>query len=224
MNLLQQIQDLPLDIQVNRCGESLIKFINIILENDETHYKFDAKIGEKTNTMSTIFIDCKILTPKIYIPDYFETHIKDYIYSDKTLMILNVTLCNVYKNYNHSNALIINKNLKTVERFEPHGKPMDYYDDLIIENRIKQFIYKYFPGFYYLSPYVFIGNEGPQNKVKLKLNLEFGRGFCVNYTILYVYLRCKEKLNPYESIDFINSYFLDDNILKFTNFINTTIS
>ncbi len=90
-----------------------------------------------------------------------------------------------------------------------------------IENAIKNFVETYFVGFTYLSPYVFIGDKGPQTHVKLDLNFDFGRGLCVNYTILYIYLRCKENLDPKETIEFMNVHFLDTNILKFTNFVNS---
>jgi len=224
MELLRQIQDLTLDIQVNKCGEGVIPFTHKILKDDTSHYKCEAKINGKFNTMSTIFMDCHFDSPRIYIPDYLEEWIKDFIESDKVIMILNIGLCNVYKNYGHSNVLIIDKNVNTIERFEPGGKPMKYYDDTKIENRIKQFIEQYFIGFIYLSPYVFIGNEGPQIKTKVILNLEEGRGLCVNYTTLYIYLRCKMLLNPYESIDFINTHFVDNNIFKFTTYVNNIIS
>ena len=55
------------------------------------------------------------------------------------------------------------------------------------------------------------------------LDLDIGRGSCVNYTILYIYLRCKIKLEPNESIEFINEHFLSVNLLKFTNFVNSYI-
>ena len=224
MDFLQQIQDLSLDFQINNCGESIIPFTHKIIKDHTTHYKCEAKINGNPTTMSTILIDCHYITPKIYTPDYLEGWIKDFIKSHKVIMILNVALCNVYQKYGHSNVLIIDKNLKNIERFEPHGKPMNYYDDTKIENIIKQFTETYFIGFNYLSPYVFIGNKGPQTKTNITLHLESGRGLCVNYTMLYIYLRCKMLLNPYESIDFINTHFLEDNILKFTNYANTILS
>ena len=37
-------------------------------------------------------------------------------------------------------------------------------------------------------------------------------------------IRCKENLNPYETIKFMNEHFLCANILKFTNFVNSHLS
>lgn len=222
MNLLKDIQSLSLEEQINGCGESVIPFSHKISKHDTSYYKCEAKINGAIKTMATIFIDCQ--KHKIYIPDYFDVWVKDYLDSDKNIMVLNVALCNVYKKYGHNNCLIIDKKLKTVERFEPHGKPMKYYDDTPIENTIKQFVNEYFVEFYYLSPYIFIGNEGPQKKSNIILNLGEGRGLCANYTILYIYLRCKELLNPYESIDIMNTYFINDNILKFTHYVNNILS
>lgn len=222
MNILEQIKDLPTDNQIVRCGESVIPFIHKIFENDPTHYKCTAKIMGKQTTISSIFIDCHYINPRVYSPDYFEDWIKEYIESDTTYMVLNIALCNVYKNHGHSNALVINKNLKSIERFEPRGtQTTKYYDDLRIENSIKEFVKTYFVGFIYLSPYIFIKDKGPQTHTNLVLDLDIGRGLCVNYTILYIYLRCKEKLDPFESILFMNTHFLDKNILKFTNFVNS---
>ena len=221
MNILNQIKDLPIDVQVVGCGENIIPFIHKIFENEPTHYKCLAKIMNDQKTLSSIILDCKYTNPRIYAPEYFEEWIKDYINTDTTYMVLNLALCNVYKKYGHSNALIINKILKSVERFEPRGSQKHiYYDDLRIEKSIKEFVKTYFVNFTFLSPYIFIGNNGPQTHTKLNLNLGRERGLCVNYTILYIYLRCKENLNPTESILFMNTHFLDTNILKFTNFVN----
>ncbi len=223
MELLRHIGDLPFDNQVNGCGESIIPFIHKVLVDDSKHYKCTAKIGGRNKTISTIIIDCHYINPRMYMPDYFEEWINDFIKSDNTYMILNIGLCNVYKNHGHSNCLIINKTVMTVERFEPRGRPIQYYDDLRIENSIKEFVKTYFIGFDYLSPYVFIGDEGPQTKTNLMLDLDIGRGLCVNYTILYIYLRCKEKMDPQESIKFINANFLGENLLKFTNYVNSLL-
>lgn len=222
MNILEQIKDLREDIQVIGCGENVIPFIHKIFENDPTHHKCLAKIMGKHKTMSSIILDCYFTNPKVYVLDYFEETIKKYMNNDTTYMVLNVVLCNVYEKHGHSNALVINKIQKSVERFEPKGNNKNkYYDDLPIENAIKNFVETYFVGFTYLSPYVFIGNKGPQIHVKLDLNFDFGRGLCVNYTILYIYLRCKENLGPNETIEFMNAHFLNTNILKFTNFVNS---
>ncbi len=222
MDILEQIKDLDTEIQVVGCGESVIPFIHKIFEHDTTHYKCPAKIMGKNKTISTIILDCHYINPRVYVPDYFETWIEEYLKTDTIYMVLNVALCNVYEKHGHNNALIINKNLKSVERFEPRGHNKNkYYDDLRIENAIKSFVEIYFVGFRYLSPYVFIGDQGPQSHTKLDLGLDFGRGLCVNYTILYIYLRCKEKLEPEETIKFMNNHFLDINILKFTKFVNS---
>jgi len=222
MDILEQIKDLQSDIQVVGCGESIIPFIHKIFEHDPTHHKCLSKIKGKYKTMSSIFLDCSYTKPKVYIPDNFESWIKEYMKNDTIYMVLNIPLFNVYKKHGHSNALVINKILKSVERFEPRGKQENiYYDDLRIENTIKNFVETYFVGFTYLSPYVFIGNQGPQSHTKLDLGLDFGRGLCVNYTILYIYLRCKENLDPFETIQFMNDHFLDTNILKFTSFVNS---
>jgi len=222
MNILEQIKDLQTDIQVVGCGENVIPFIHKILKNDPTHYECLGKIMGKQKTLSTIFIDCSYTTPRIYNPDYFQEWVKHFMESDKIYIVLNIALCNIYKKYGHSNALIINKILKTVERFEPRGKPsLEYYDDSSIEKKIKEFCETNFIGFTYISPYEYIGDKGPQCKTTLNLDMDFGRGLCVNYTILYLYLRCKENLNRDESILFINTHFLDINLLKFTNFVNS---
>ncbi len=222
MDLLEKIKDLQMDIQVVGCGENIIPFVHKIFENDPTHHKCLAKIMGKQKTMSSIILDCYFTNPKVYVPDYFEVSIQKYMNNDTIYMVLNLVLCNVYEKNGHSNALVINKNLKSVERFEPKGKNKNkYYDDLPIENAIKNFVETYFVGFTYLSPYVFIGDKGPQTHVKLDLNFDFGRGLCVNYTILYIYLRCKENLGPNETIEFMNAHFLNTNILKFTNFVNS---
>jgi hypothetical protein len=226
MNIIEQIKELSLDYQVLYCGGNVIPFINKILNNDIEYYKCNATIKGHQTTLSSIILICSDTRKdiKIYIPDHFEVYVEEFITSDNVFMILDVALDNIHNNYGHCNALIINKNLMTVERFEPTGKPLAY-DDKRIENTIKKFVKTYFVGFNYLSPYTFIGNEGPQKKTSLsiKLKLQPGTGLCVNYTILYLYLRCKEKLDPYESIEFINAYFLDENILKFTNFVNNCL-
>ncbi len=222
MDILEQIKELQTDIQVIGCGENIIPFIHKIFENDPTHHKCQSKIMGKHSTLSSIIIDCHYINPRVYVPDYFEVWIEEYLKSNTTYMVLNVPLCNVYKMHGHSNALIINKDLKTVERFEPRGNHKNiYYDDLRIENTIKNFVESYLVNFTYLSPYVFIRDKGPQTNTKLDLSLDFGRGLCVNYTILYIYLRCKEKLDPKETIQFMNEHFLDKNILKFTKFVNS---
>ncbi len=222
MDILEKIKDLPQDIQVRGCGENTIPFVHKIFEDDLTHHKCQAKIMGKQKTMSSIILDCSFVNPKVYVPDYFEESIKKYLNNETTYMVLNVALCNVYEKNGHSNALVINKILQSVERFEPKGNNKNkYYDDLPIENAIKNLVETYFVGFTYLSPYVFIGDKGPQTRVKLDLHFDLGRGLCVNYTILYIYLRCKENLGPNETIEFMNAHFLDANILKFTNFVNS---
>lgn len=230
MEILEQIKDLETDIQIIECGINIIPFIHKIFDNDTTHYKCKAKINGKQQTISCIIIDCstKRKNPRIYVPDYFESWIQEYMNSDAIYMVINVALCNVYEKYGHSNALIINKNTRIIERFEPRGSEKNvHYDDLRIENTIKNFIGDYFVGFEYLSPYDFIGNQGPQTKAMLnnelnaELQLDFGRGLCVNYTMLYLYLRLKCLLSPTDTIKFMNDHFININILKFTKFVNS---
>src|SRR5437870_4132201 len=116
MELLNQIQDLSLNIQVINGGYYIIPFLNKLLIDDI--YKFTGKIMGNKLAEATIILDCKYDHPTIYLPDDFDSWIEDFRkYSNKKL-VLNLSLCNVYKNYGHSNLLIIDSKLKRVERFE----------------------------------------------------------------------------------------------------------
>lgn len=111
-----KIKDLQTDIQVIGCGENIIPFIHKIFENDPTHHKCLSKIMGKQKTLSSIILDCKYSNPKVYVPDYFENWIEEYIKNDSVYMVLNIALCNVYEKHGHSNALVINRNLRSVEK------------------------------------------------------------------------------------------------------------
>jgi hypothetical protein len=222
-NLLDKIRELSNELQVTNCGYATISFLKKLLIDNPTIYNFEGRIMGRKETEATIILDCKFYQPKVYLTDYFEESIKKFMIksNNRPILVLNLALVNVYKNYGHSNLLIIDKRTKIVERFEPRGKSK-YYDDMCIETCIRKLVKEFFPKFTYLSPYEYMYDEGPQSKQKMDLSKELkeGNGLCVNYTILYAYLRLKDELIPKDAISFMNTHFLDETILKFTHYVN----
>ena len=223
---INEISTLNETTQIIGCGLNIIPVYKKIFSNEKWFYNFTGKIQGRTETESTIILDCKYLEPKVYLPDYFNIWIDDFKSQNNKILLLN--LCNIYKNYGHSNLIIINNMTKIIERFEPHGNKITKYNDLKIENTVKNLAQEYFNDYLYLSPYDFIGENGPQDNcncnLDLNLNLDEGRGLCVNYSILYYYLRLKFlNISPQEIINLINIYFTNNNILKFTTYVNNFI-
>lgn len=113
--------------------------------------------------------------------------------SSDNIIIIYISLCIEGFLFGHANLVIINKNLKTFEVFEPHG-PGDINNFDIINNTnntINKIIKEYVPDYKFIPIYDFC-YYGPQIKFSDYFDIE-NSGICSILCILYGVLRI---LNP----------------------------
>lgn len=116
---------------------------------------------------------------------------------DQSILIVDVILTR--ENRAHSNALIINRERKEYERFEPHGTDVGYpveYDRLVNEYLAGDEVRKEFglQGYTYLAPldYCLQKYESYAEYQEEKKRCDAG-GFCLTWSLYYMLLRI---LNP----------------------------
>ena len=89
------------------------------------------------------------VTPSIIYPTYFNNIIK----LKKKYIIIPITIA--LDNFSHANIIFIDKNKKTIERFEPHGKLGNtsiYYNGKLLDRNLINKFKILFPDFTYYSP------------------------------------------------------------------------
>jgi len=163
---------------------------NICLPEDNTY-----------NIRATIYIDLSNLNKSKY-----PINMKDIVMlCKKRYIVFNLFLSIDKATSNHANLLIIDKYLKTVERFEPHGE--SNYD---IENILDSFLYNniisQIKEYTYIKPLDFCPSIGPQAKQLYNRRCEEESGFCLTWSIYYFHMRL---INPN-----IDSNIIINNILK----------
>lgn len=171
------------------------------------------------------FIDEVVINNMIGRPNILPPNFKNTIKSCKTnFFIIPVTIVEKHEVINgiryrvgHQNIVIINKKMKTVERFEPNGvfPKFDFVDAIFKKEFAKQL--KYIP------PLQYCPTLGPQT---LQKQLDKG-GFCVTWSTLYMHLRLRNPDIDAETIvDYLTSFSpeeLLDIIQKYQYLIETTV-
>jgi len=127
----------------------------------------------------------------------------------------------------HANMLIIDKNKKEYERFEPHGQAdysMEFFDhvDKVLMTQLK------FPTPYkYVSTLEYCPRHGPQ-RFERRQTLCPGGGFCVTWSTLYAHLRLA---NPFHSREQVISEITRGSpeeinllLMKYQTFIDLVVS
>lgn len=90
---------------------------------------------------------------QLIMPLNINKSIEEFINSDKTIMAIPIAI--ELEMGAHANLLIIDKNNKIIERFEPSGKlePYNYnYNPKSLDNLLKMYFEKYFPSYVFLTP------------------------------------------------------------------------
>jgi hypothetical protein len=134
-------------------------------------------------------------------PTNIENSINIFIKSDKNLFAIPVGID--LENGSHANIIIIDKEFKTIERFEPNGgvEPIDFnYNKNLLDFKIKLFLEKFFPDYEYLEPDKFLPNIGFQSleMIENKKMKKIGDpgGFCVGWCLWYLEQRIKFNVHP----------------------------
>ncbi len=209
-------------------GTKIIPFLTRIVKEEQLKHvcMFGGKLlnSDKLRASMAIRFAGNSLNPnpKIYVPNNFQEEIDK---CPEPIIVISFGLLKVLGDLGHSNLIIIDKNLKEYERFEPHGQ-MEVYDDSMIEQLTKTTMAKYLPSDYkYISPMDYCLQIGPQVKAKGMTDCKDG-GFCAAWSTLYGHLRI---MNP----DFSRSAIIDKMlkmaeepffIPKYVTYINTVLS
>ena len=154
--------------------------------------KYYEKINKKINNMSD-FNNIEILwhKQKLIIIDGFDKIIE----FNKRFIIIPIGIEND-KGF-HSNILIIDKLLKTIERFEPNGAsgPIGYYyNSTLLDSTLSHKLKKYLDDFKYLRPKDYLPKIGLQIHEALEENkkqLGDPGGFCSSWSLWYCSLVLK---------------------------------
>ena len=152
-----------------------------------------------------------------------------------------MTLLDVKGGENHANALIFDRESKTLIRFEPHGSRTSLYDSEELDKDLKFWLNKsVLKGWTYRPPNLFCPIEGPQTKevrayYKERMHKTFnavgvkddGRSYCSAWSLLFLHYRL---MNPshtdQEIVDFMVSHSSDelsDKIREYAAFISKTV-
>lgn len=94
----------------------------------------------------------------------------------------------------HANYIIIDKQTKEIERFEPHGydSPYQYdYDDVQLDSLLKNQFNEIIPGYSYFKPKDYLPKIGFQQIESNEplINISDPKGFCALWVIWYVDMR-----------------------------------
>ena len=161
-------------------------------------------------------------------PTTIEKSINQFISSDKKMFALPIGID--LENGSHANVIIIDKQLKLIERFEPNGadEPIGFnYNKNLLDFKIKIYLEKYFPDYEYLEPEKFLPTFGFQmlemieNK-KMKRIGDPG-GFCVGWCLWYLEQRLKYLLHPKKLVEKLIINIKSKNI-SFKNLIRSYVN
>jgi ankyrin repeat protein len=181
-NLLTSI---TIDFIKNQNVEALYKKIGIVKELSGDYLNFE---------LFWIF-------HKDIWPTNIENTINTFIKSDKIIFAIPIGID--LENGSHANIIIIDKQFKTIERFEPNGgnEPINFnYNKNLLDFKIKTYLESFFPNYEYLEPENFLPVIGFQtlemleNK-KMKKIGDPG-GFCVGWCLWYLEQRIKYMVHP----------------------------
>ena len=105
----------------------------------------------------------------------------------------------------HANYIIIDKEKKEIERFEPHGydSPYQYdYDDVLLDSLLKIKFNEIIPGFSYFKPKDYLPKIGFQQIESNEplMNISDPKGFCALWVIWYVDMRMTYHTIPRERL------------------------
>ncbi len=134
-------------------------------------------------------------------PTNIEKSIQQFISSDKKIFALPVGID--LENGSHANVIIIDKELKTIERFEPSGsdEPIGFnYNKNLLDFKIKTYFEKFFSDYEYLEPKDYLPLIGFQT-LEMVENKKMKRigdpgGFCVGWCLWYLEQRLKYLIHP----------------------------
>lgn len=149
------IKDLPLSTKCRGNGLKIIPFLERM--TDRTLVCTIKSTFSGAKFLRSIIV-LKRLKDDTFVPDIPEGLDKEISLCRQPLIIISLGLFNLEREgMSHSNIIIINKNLKTYERFEPFG--MAAYEFYNVENVEKFMIGKFAnlldPGYHYLKPFDF---------------------------------------------------------------------
>lgn len=171
----------------------------IINQNVSSYYK---KIGiVKELTGDYLNFELFWIFHKDIWPTSIDKSITQFISSDKKMFALPIGID--LENGSHANVIIIDKQLKLIERFEPNGsdEPIGFnYNKNLLDFKIKTYFEKYFPDYEYLEPEKFLPPIGFQTLEMIE-NKKMKRigdpgGFCVGWCLWYLEQRLKYLLHP----------------------------
>jgi len=125
----------------------------------------------------------------------------------KRYLVFFLAIVNISGNIGHSNLIIIDKYLKTLERFEPNGQ-VSFYNQDFIDSFIYNKIISQIPDYSYIKPLDFCPIIGPQRKQQNNIFCPFDNyGFCITWILYYLHLRLiNPSIPPSMIIDHILSY------------------
>lgn len=132
------------------------------------------------------------------------------IHCEDRMVIVPVTLVYEDEDTSHSNALIIDRDLRTIELFEPNGSFFYYrcsgeFSDTFIVDLFQKYTPE-FKDYEYIAPLDYCPAEGPQSHQKSNRKCQDG-GYCLVFSSLYIHLRLLEPDVPREDvIDRVLSY------------------
>jgi ankyrin repeat protein len=171
----------------------------VINQNVEQYYK---KLGI-TKELSGDYLNFELfwIFHKELWPTNIENSINIFIKSDKNIFAIPIGID--LENGSHANIIIIDKEFKTIERFEPNGgeEPINFnYNKNLLDFKIKIYLEKFFPDYEYLEPQEFLPNIGFQSleMIENKKMKKIGDpgGFCVGWCLWYLEQRIKFNVHP----------------------------
>jgi ankyrin repeat protein len=180
--------------------------------------KYYKNLGIIKNTVDFLNFEIIWLYQDIFYPIGLNDVINQFKNSNKNFLIIPLGI--ELDNGAHANIIIIDKQLMTIERYEPNGAdapPNFNYNNILLDNILENYFREYFNKFKYLKPKDFLPKIGFQSLENAELyktrKLGDPGGFCAVWCIWYALNRIKySEIKQYKLVNILI------NKIKYNNF------
>tara|TARA_B100000902_G_C27254367_1_gene887061 strand:- start:835 stop:1584 length:750 start_codon:yes stop_codon:yes gene_type:complete len=233
----KKIIDVPFSRKKHLGTKATFNNINYIYQDVFNIIKIFTKLREKGELQDVLFfntptncllkidiINKKVITPHMSIYN-FKNELKKLIKKSSRFIPINIMAELGLNEYgddmgNHANSIIIDKNSKTIEFFEPHGykkkfsTPSDHVSVYLAKyNILKEFLKKIIP------KYKLVNASDVLKKRVFQRKYDSGTGYCVIWSTLFIHYRI---LNPdvpiIELMDHIDKTINVNKLLKYAKY------
>jgi len=190
---------------------------NMNLIDNEQITKYYTQMGIKKNNVDFMNFEIIWLYQNIFYPSGFENLINKFKHNDKMYFICPIGI--ELDNGAHANILLIDKENKTIERFEPNGHdtpPSFNYNGILMDNILSSYFKKLLNDYKYITPKDYLPKIGFQSYENIEYyktrKLGDPGGFCAAWCLWYVFNRIK--YNDIKNVDLVYNLI---KIIKYNN-------